>query len=310
MRKKRIFIGSSSEELELANKAKEILNQEFDVTIWNDNVWETSVFKINSNFLNSLLKASLQFDFGILLGTTDDKVIHRDKVVLQPRDNILFELGLFIGRLGLSKSAFVIDKDISVLSDMTGISLVEFEKHNQDSFIKAINRVKDFFKNQKTSEINFFPSSTLASGYFENLLFPTCKYLIENNGFKIKNTRYENCKIRVIIPSRLSADVNLQFEQLKRNFDTQKVSFNYAGRPRFIHFDTEIINNELIFVDFPTTLSGINYAISHLLPNDFNTMSPDYDTIINREVERFIYTIKQLALRNGVDSMIEILVEN
>jgi predicted nucleotide-binding protein len=43
MRKKRIFIGSSSEELGLANAAKSILERDFEVTIWNDSVWDTSV---------------------------------------------------------------------------------------------------------------------------------------------------------------------------------------------------------------------------------------------------------------------------
>ena len=78
MRKKRIFIGSSSEELSLAESAKKILEPEFEVTIWNDTVWETAVFKINNNFLHDLLKATLQYDFGILLGTPDDKIIARE----------------------------------------------------------------------------------------------------------------------------------------------------------------------------------------------------------------------------------------
>ena len=44
MRKKRIFIGSSSEELELAKAAKTILEfeKDFEVTIWNEDLWEKS----------------------------------------------------------------------------------------------------------------------------------------------------------------------------------------------------------------------------------------------------------------------------
>lgn len=79
-----------------------------------------------------------------------------------------------------------------------------------------------------------------------------------------------------------------------------------AGRPRNISLDTEIKDNKLIFVDFPTTLSRINFAISNLLPNDFNSMSADYDAITNREIERFIHTLKQLALRTGIDTLIQI----
>lgn len=306
MRKKRIFIGSSSEELKLAQSAKTILERDFEVTLWNDNVWDTSVFKINNNFLNDLLRASLQFDFGLLIGSTDDLVEYRGDIVLQPRDNVLFELGLFIGRLGLSKCAFVIDKELKVLSDISGISLARYEKNDVTSFVNAISQVSELFRNQIDSDINFFPSSTLASGYFENLLLPTCKYIIEKDGFEYDGIKYNDCKIKVIIPIRLNSDVNLQFAQLKRGYQTKNVSFEYAGRPRNISLDTEIKNDKLIFIDFPTTLSGINYAISNLLPNDFNSMSADYDAIINREIERFIYTLKQLALRNGIDGLIEI----
>ena len=110
MIKRKLFIGSSTEELALAEKARDLLQSDFDVTIWNEKVWDTTVFKINQNFLSDLLKASLQFDFGILIGTNDDKVMFRGKEVMQPRDNVLFELGLFTGRLGTSKCAFLIDK--------------------------------------------------------------------------------------------------------------------------------------------------------------------------------------------------------
>lgn len=304
MRKKRIFIGSSSEELKLAEKAKKILEPEFDVTIWNDTVWDTAVFKINNNFLHDLLKATLQFDFGILLGTTDDKVIVREKEVLQSRDNVLFELGLFMGRLGLSKCAFVVEKKLNILSDIKGISLARFSKSEASSYENAVRTVADLFRNQRDSSINFFPSSTLASVYYENLISPTCRYLIENGGFEDDGKKYDDCLIKIIIPNRLHTDLNLQFEKLKKGLSTKSVSFHYAGRPRFINLETEIKDNQLIFIDFPTILGGVNYAIQNLLPNDFNAMSEDYEAILNRELLRFVSTLKDLALRGGFDEML------
>ena len=50
--------------------------------------------------LDSLLKAGSMFDFGILVATKDDKTKSRDKGFETPRDNVIFEFGLFMGRLG------------------------------------------------------------------------------------------------------------------------------------------------------------------------------------------------------------------
>jgi hypothetical protein len=304
MIKKKLFIGSSTEELGIAQVAKSILERDFDVTIWNEKVWDTAVFKINQNFLSDLLKASLQFDFGILIGTNDDKVIFRGKEVMQPRDNVLFELGLFTGRLGTSKCAFLIDKEVKLLSDFNGLSLAYFDKSQMDTFTSAVNDIRSLFLSSSDDEINFFPSATLASVYFENLIVPICRFIIENNGFTSKEVHYKKCKINVIIPDRINEDVNLQFEKLKSSISTENVSFKYAGRPRHISIDTQIKNDTLEFIDFPTIITGINHAISNLLPNDFNKLSPDYNSILERELRRFITTLKKLLIRNGFDEMV------
>lgn len=304
MIKRKLFIGSSSEELKLAEAAKAILQNDFDVTIWNESVWDTSVFKINQNFLADLLKASLQFDFGILLGTNDDKVIFRGKEVLQPRDNVLFELGLFTGRLGTSKCAFLIDKEIKLLSDLNGLTLARFDKADINGFTSAVNQIKDLFLASNDDDINFFPSATLASVYFENLVTPICRYIIENGGFKLNEHLYKKCKVNIIVPDKINNDVNLQFEKLKAAITTENISFKYAGRPRHISIDTQIKSDTLEFVDFPTIITGINHAIANLLPNDFNKLSPDYNSILERELRRFITTLKKLLIRDGFDEMV------
>lgn len=306
MRKKRVFIGSSSEELPLAEIAKKQLSADFDVTVWNDNLWDTAVFRLNQNFLSDLMKASLQFDFGILLGTADDKVQYRGNEVLQPRDNVLFELGLFIGRLGTSKCAFVIDKEVKFPSDFQGITLARFSKSDTSTFEQAIEQVAAVFRASSETDVNFFPSATLAAVYFENLISPICKYVVENGGFTVDDKLYSKCKINILIPERINNDVNFQFEKLKAGMTTKNVSFRYAGRPRNISIDTQASGDTLEFIDFPTIIAGINYAISNLLPNDFSKLSPDYDAILDRELNRFITTIKLLLIKNGYDDMVNI----
>jgi hypothetical protein len=304
MRKKRIFIGSSSEELPFAELAKTLLSSDFEVTIWNDNLWDSAVFRINQNFLSDLMKASLQFDFGILLGTADDKVEYRGVEVLQPRDNVLFELGLFIGRLGTSKCAFVIDKEVKFPSDFQGITLARFNKKDPSSFEKSIDQVRSVFLASSETDINFFPSATLAAVYFENLISPICRYVIDNGGFSIDDKLFTKCKINVVIPERINQDVNFQFEKMKGEMLIKNVSFRYAGRPRNISIDTQAVGDTLEFIDFPTIITGINYAISNLLPNDFTNLSHDYDAILDRELNRFITTLNLLLVKGGYREMV------
>lgn len=307
--KKRLFIGSSSEELDLANAAKKILDRDFEVVVWNDRIWDTAVFRINQNFLSDLLKASLKFDFGILIGSKDDKVEYRGTEVLQPRDNVLFELGLFLGRLGISKCAFLVEKELKILSDLQGITLSFFDRAKADSFISAVEQISEVFKNSSDTEINFFPSATLASVYFENLVSPTCKFLINNKGYTLNGTHYGKYKLKIIIPDRITSDLNIKFESLKAGFPTTKVDIESSGRPRNIYHETLIKDDTIEFVDFPTIISGINYAILNLLPNEFNQLNADYDLIVERELDKFIMTLKQLLLRSGFDNIVYIVKE-
>ncbi|MEO9257781.1 MAG: STING domain-containing protein [Crocinitomicaceae bacterium] len=307
--KKRLFIGSSSEEFDLANNAKKILEKDFEVVVWNDRIWDRAVFRINQNFLSDLLKASLKFDFGILIGSKDDKVEYRGKEVLQPRDNVLFELGLFLGRLGVSKCAFLVENELKLLSDLQGITLSFFDRAKADSFNSAVEQISDVFKNTSDTEINFFPSATLASVYFENLVSPTCKFLINNQGYSLNGIHYKKYRLKIIIPERITSDLNIKFETLKAGLPTTKVDIESSGRPRNIYHETQITDDTIEFIDFPTIISGINYAILNLLPNEFNQLNADYDLIVDRELNKFVMTLKQLLLRSGFDTIVSIVAE-
>ncbi len=304
MIKKKLFIGSSSEELDIANAVKSVLENDFDITIWDETVWDTSIFKLNQNFLSDLLKASLQFDFGILIGSTDDKVIVRGEEKLQPRDNVIFELGLFTGRLGTSKCAFLIDKNIKLPSDFNGITLARFDRLNPNSLITETKKIKDLFMSTDDDEINFFPSATLAAVYYENLVNPICRYVIENGGIEVDGKKYAECILNIIVPDTINNDVNLQFQKIKSRFTMKDISINCAGRPRNITIDAQVDGNILNVIDFPTIISGINHAISNLLPQDFNKFTPDYNSILSRELRRFMTTLKKLLIRGGFDEMV------
>tara|TARA_R110000765_G_scaffold413448_1_gene513513 strand:+ start:437 stop:1351 length:915 start_codon:yes stop_codon:yes gene_type:complete len=300
---KRIFIGSSSEELGTAKIVKAILQQDFEVVIWDEALWDKSVFKLNRNFLSNLLTATLKFDYGILIGSPDDKVEYRGKEMIQARDNVLFELGLFTGRLGLEKCAFLVDDTVKIPSDLGGIKLAMFNKNN---LADKVEEIKQMFQNSSEVDLNFFPSSTLAYAYYENFIKYVCEHFIINKGFEFKNRLYENCRFKIMIPKTLPNDLNMAFQKIQNKIGVEKISFGATGRVRNVHVDVKIENGQLILLDFPTTLTGIDHAISNLLPNDFKNQTDDYKLILDRELNKFITTLNKTIAKNEYDDFVVI----
>jgi hypothetical protein len=121
-----VFIASSSEGLEVAKAIRTLLLQEFRDTVralpW------TRVFELSATYIESLEKASQEADFAIMVLTPDDIIISRQKQMDAPRDNVLFELGLFMGCLGRER-CFIVSEESSELklpSDFLGIHLAKF----------------------------------------------------------------------------------------------------------------------------------------------------------------------------------------
>ncbi len=303
--KKRIFIGSSSEEKVTAEQVQRLLKKDFDVVIWDDNLWDRSVFKLNNNFLHDLMKAPLKFDFGILIGTPDDKVVVRKKTYLQARDNILFELGLFIGRLGLQRTCFLVHKDVKKVSDLDGIF---FSRFSDDNLEEKVEEIKDFFLQTDPDDFNFFPSNTLAFGYFENFVKAICSKIINDGNLDIEGTNYSTCSFDIIIPNKIDDDINLQFELIKKKIGVKEAVIKCSGRDRKFHVNIEKLDSgEIKIHDFPTTLTGINYAIKELLPEEFKKNGKEYQNILNRELNKFVHTLQNLIERNSLSEFVKIV---
>ena len=99
MAKPSMFIGSSSEGIEFARAVRFLLASDVEVTLWNE-----GFFRPGNTFIETLVNALPRFDFAVLILTPDDLVTSRSVETLGPRDNVIFELGLFMGRLGRSQN--------------------------------------------------------------------------------------------------------------------------------------------------------------------------------------------------------------
>jgi predicted nucleotide-binding protein len=93
--KSRLFIGSSRESITIAYGAQQNLHHTAEVT-----VWDQGVFQLSVTALESLLKVLETCDFGMFVFSPDDIITIRGETNRAVRDNIIFELGLFVGALG------------------------------------------------------------------------------------------------------------------------------------------------------------------------------------------------------------------
>ena len=138
-----LFIGSSTEGLPVAEALQTLLQYDLDVTIWSQ-----GVFRLSQSYLDSLLDAISATDFAVLVLTPDDVTTSRQDEFLTPRDNVLFELGLFMGRLGRDRSFFVYDRTSSIKlpSDLLGISGATYSPRADGNLEPALGPVATAIK--------------------------------------------------------------------------------------------------------------------------------------------------------------------
>jgi predicted nucleotide-binding protein len=121
----RAFIGSSSEGLNLSRSLKELLKDDLSVDIWN----EGTIFGLGDSTLEALEHAVLTYEFGIFVFTPDDKIHIRGELKPVARDNVIFEAGLFIGKL-TRRRAFVVHPSkntIALPTDLSGITTALYD---------------------------------------------------------------------------------------------------------------------------------------------------------------------------------------
>lgn len=101
----KLFIGSSTEALEVAYAIQE--NLEGNVL---SKVWTQGIFELSGHALQNLLDALSEFDFALFIFQPDDVTRIRAETAKSVRDNVIFEMGLFISRLGKDRVYFLVPK--------------------------------------------------------------------------------------------------------------------------------------------------------------------------------------------------------
>jgi hypothetical protein len=124
MSKPKLFIGSSQKNLRVAKILAEGLEECAEVNVWNE-----GIFGLNQGFLEELLSKLQEYDFAVFILASDDMVISKEETKPSPRDNVLFESGLFMGVLGRARTFLVYDEavELKIPSDLAGVTLASYD---------------------------------------------------------------------------------------------------------------------------------------------------------------------------------------
>ncbi|WP_421794649.1 nucleotide-binding protein [Haliscomenobacter sp.] len=206
--KPRIFIGSSSHGKNIAAAIHNNLRDFGEITEWSQ-----GVFKLTASYLDSLEQALSKFDYAIFVYTPDDVASIKNSEYIIPRDNVIFETGLFIGKLGSKKVFFVSPKSIEnfhLLSDLSGIHHGQYDSNRTDhNWVAALAP----FCNDVIQHITQNIQEEIANQF--------CQYLV----------RYAN-KEEPLIYSKKS--MNISYE---RAYNLLLYMFNHERFEEFMAFD-------------------------------------------------------------------------
>jgi predicted nucleotide-binding protein len=132
-----VFIGSSTESKKAALAVKKSLDKVAKTVVWT----QKDVFEPGKFTLESLEENAQRSDFAVMVFGPDDVIFSRGNRQAGPRDNVIFELGLFMGALE-RKRAFVIaprGKKLKIPTDILGTNFVTYPVGGSQSLDRAID---------------------------------------------------------------------------------------------------------------------------------------------------------------------------
>ncbi|WP_426585902.1 STING domain-containing protein [Mucilaginibacter sp. R-33] len=284
--KPQIFIGSSTSGYAIAEKVKKCLSAVGDCHLWKDDgVWE-----VNTSTFDNLLRMVKFFDFGVFVATADDLTLTTDgKIVIEPRDNVILEMALYLGALGKDKSFLLVEKDIKLPTDFSGIYMPRFTAIDDVSIENAcwefINKINEHYR---LGHLSLYPTTALAIGYYKNFIEGMVESIHEAENLEYEGATFTDFKLKVIIPNDLSGYIRQKAALFykRHGFGENAIKTKYRRQPAWFHLD---INNapHAVIYDMPSTLTGIDDAIEMVLQKGFTGRTAMQEIIEQRELNNF-----------------------
>ena len=137
--KPRIFLGSSGQQEKLLQALIRGLQDVADVEPW------TTVFNPGVSTLDRLVELTREVDFAAFVFAQDDwttKGGSTDVATGQasPRDNVVFEAGLFGGALGMRRTFILHANGAKLPTDLLGLTSVRYDPDTTPAIVRQINQ--------------------------------------------------------------------------------------------------------------------------------------------------------------------------
>ncbi|MDC3188809.1 nucleotide-binding protein [Pseudoalteromonas elyakovii] len=204
MRKPRIFIASSVESLDVAEAVNVNLDHEFEVTLW-----KNGTFKLSSSVIDDLVEKSSFVDFALFIFAPNDIATIRSRSEHVVRDNVIFEMGLFVGAIGKSRS-FILkprDAEMHLPTDLLGVTPADYDARRSDSdLVSATNRACTLIKSE-VERLGLINHESLSES----------KKIIANpTNYELKEQDYKY--LAACLQSHTADPVGLPFYRISNNF--------------------------------------------------------------------------------------------
>ncbi len=296
-RKISVFIGSSSEGLPIAETLKKFLEDEgiIECKVWNDEP------QYNKSILTLLTRASYVYDFGVFIACKDDSLFSKDENKFVPRDNVVFEYGLFYGSMGNNRTFLVQEEGAHLPSDLDSYHTPRFqESFNDDDWQRLAESIsRQIVVQDKLSDIQPLPSVALAIGYYQSFIKRVARFIYENPNtscLEKNKTVFRKKKILITIPTGLTDDMNQAAASYYSSigYDTDAIAF--PKRSYSIRYFVQ--GEEILIGDIPTTLDSLRECIKLLL---FDSSLGDSSVKLlaeNKELRNFKKALDYLISQN------------
>ena len=248
------------------------------------------------------MKSASLFDFAFMVFSADDLSKVRDSFFETPRDNVMFEYGLFLGRVGNQRAFVIKDKKVKILSDLLGITLADYETDDTGQATHSLEVTLEQLKkkiddNVRLGQLGLLPSTVIAISYFENFIKLVADqiYPFPRDGV-MDGEKYESAKLRIVIPKDLDADMKRRATvyYVKNGLSEKVINTSHRSYP--IHVQANNENEDtLLIADMPTILNGIDKAIDMYFRVGHIGKSTEQELTEHREMSNFVHVLKLLV---------------